>query len=76
MKKGIQKTYLKTWAVKGFYQYNIFEINANGDKWLQAEPLNAGLVCRTAENETIMRIILENDCANWVKTLQKRQKAR
>ena len=76
MRNGIQKRYLKTWVVRNFYKYNLFEIDANGDKWLQAEPLNAGLVCRTAENEMVMRIILENDCLNWIKTLQKRQKVK
>lgn len=71
MSKGITKTYLKTWAIKNFYQYNIFEINANGDKWLQADPLTAGTVCRTAENETVLRIMLENDCINATKFRQR-----
>lgn len=63
----MKKTLLKTWAVRGFWQYNIYEIDANGDKWLQADPITPGLVCRSAENEQILRILLENDCANYVR---------
>lgn len=67
----IHKHYLKTWAIKNFYQYMIYEIDSNGDKWLQADPLTKGLVCRTAENEQVLRILLENDCINHLKFQQR-----
>lgn len=71
MPNSVKKTYLKTWAIKGFYQYNIYEIDAGGNKWLQADPLTKGLVCRSAENETVLRILLENDCINYIKFQQR-----
>ena len=71
MKTHTVKTYLKTWAIKGFYQYNIYEIDAGGNKWLQADPLTKGLVCRSAENENVLRILLENDCINYIKFQQR-----
>lgn len=67
----VKKTYLKTWAIKGFWQYNIYEIDAGGEKWLQAEPLVVGLATRTTENEKILRILLENDCINYTKFQQR-----
>lgn len=66
-----KKTYLKTWAIKGYFQYNIYEIDAGGNKWLQADPITKGLVCRTAENENVLRILLENDCINYIKFQQR-----
>lgn len=66
MPKEIIKTYLKTWGVSGYYLYDIFEVDANGDKWLIAEPKTKG-VTRTAENERILRIILQNDAMNMLK---------
>ena len=68
---NIKKKYLKTWAIKGFWKYDIFEIDAGGEKWLQADPITKGLVCRTAENEKILRILLENDCMNYIKFNQR-----
>ena len=66
MPKEITKTYLKTWEISGYYLYDIFEVNASGDKWLIAEPKTKG-VTRTAENERILRIILQNDAMNMLK---------
>ena len=70
MSDKIKKTYLKTWAIGGYYQYQIWEIDAGGQKWLEATPLTKG-VTRTANNETILRIILVNDARNMNKFWQK-----
>lgn len=56
----ITKKYLKTWEIKGYYKYKIFEIDAGGETWLEANPITKG-VTRTAENEKILRILLQND---------------
>lgn len=69
-KNPVKKTYLKTWAVLDYYQYQIFEVDAGGEKWLEATPITRG-VTRTAENETILRILLENDARSMNKTWQK-----
>ncbi|MBO7735490.1 MAG: hypothetical protein J6S67_23195 [Methanobrevibacter sp.] len=71
MKPNIKKTYLKTWAIQGYYQYKIFEIDAGGETWLQADPITRGCVTRTAENENVLRIILENDAKSINKFQQK-----
>lgn len=70
MTNPIKKTYLKTWCIGNFYNYQIWEIDANGDKWLEATPITKG-VTRTAENETILKILLENDVINLNKIQQK-----
>lgn len=67
--KSIVKTYLETWDVMG-YKYQIYEINAGGEKWLEANPTTKGAT-RTAENETILRILLQNDAKN-IKKFQQR----
>ena len=67
--KSIVKTYLETWDVMG-YKYQIHEINAGGEKWLEANPITKGAT-RTAENETILRILLQNDAKN-IKKFQQR----
>lgn len=71
----IRKWYQKTWAIANFYQYNIYQVVAGDLMWWLAEPVTPGCVTRTANNETELRIILENDCMNIVKS-QQRQKAR
>ena len=68
--KLVIKRYLKTWCVGNFYNYQIYEVNAGGDTWLEATPITKG-VTRTAENETILKIILENDAINLNKFWQK-----
>lgn len=60
------KTYLKTWCVGKFYNYLIYEVNAGGEKWLEANPITKG-VTRCANNEADLRIILENDAVNITK---------
>lgn len=67
----VEKRYLKTWAIANFYMYNIFEIDASGQKWLQADPLTPGAVCRTAENEKVLKILLENDAQTMNKIKQR-----
>ena len=66
----VNKTYLKTWSIGNYYNYKIFEVDAGGNKWLEATPITRG-VTRTAENEQILRILLENDAVNmntyWAK---------
>ena len=71
MKKPlIHKTYLKTWCIGNYYNYQIFEVDAGGDKWLEATPITRG-VTRTAEDEKVLKIILENDAINLNKYWQK-----
>lgn len=67
----IKKTPLKTWCIANFYKYAIFEVDAGGLSWLEAVPTTPGLVTRSAENECILRILLENDCASHNKFIQK-----
>ena len=69
-KQPITKQYLKTWAVLDYYQYQIWEVTAGDQKWLEATPITRG-VTRTAENETILRILLVNDARSMNKTWQK-----
>ena len=72
MKNPVKKTYLKTWVIHNFYKYKIYEIDAGCEKWLQSDPETKGLVCRTAENEYVLRIILENDCINYTRFQKER----
>lgn len=69
-KSPIKKTFLKTWCIGNFYNYQIHEIDAGGEKWLEATPITKG-VTRTAENEKILRILLENDAISLNKFWQK-----
>ena len=62
----MKKTYLKTWEVSGYYLYDIYEVDSGGQKWLIAEPKTKG-VTRTAENEKVLRILLQNDAMNMLK---------
>jgi hypothetical protein len=69
-KTPIKKTFLKTWCIGNFYNYQIYEVDAGGEKWLEATPITKG-VTRTAENEKILRILLENDAISLNKFWQK-----
>lgn len=62
----MKKTYLKTWEVSGYYLYDIYEVDADGQKWLIAEPKTKG-VTRCANTEQELRIILQNDANNMLK---------
>lgn len=70
MSSSVKKTYLKTWCIGNFYNYQIWEVDAGGEKWLEATPITKG-VTRTAENEKVLRILLENDAVNLNKFWQK-----
>lgn len=72
-KNPIRKWYLKTWAVRGYYQYDIYQVHAGDLMWLEATPITPGTVTRTADTETELRILLENDCMNIVKNQQRRR---
>lgn len=67
----IKKEYIKTWCIKDYYNYKIYNVIAGTDSWLMAEPITPGTVTRTAEDEKILRIMLENDCTNAIKFQQK-----
>lgn len=60
MSNPVEKRFLKTWAIANYYMYQIWEVDAGGNKWLEATPITRG-VTRTAENETVLKILLEND---------------
>lgn len=64
----IKKIPLKVWCIGGYYNY---QINAGNDTWLEATPITPGTVTRTAENEKILRILLENDVMAVNKFMQK-----
>lgn len=66
----VKKRYLKTWCIGNYYNYQIYEVDAGGEKWLEATPVLRG-VTRTAENEKILRILLENDAKSLNKFYQK-----
>lgn len=68
--KLVVKRYLKTWCVGNFYNYQIYEVNAGGDTWLEATPITKG-VTRCANTEQELLIILNNDAINLNKFWQK-----
>lgn len=70
MTKPVKKRFLKTWAIANYYMYQIWEVDAGGEKWLEASPITKG-VTRTAENETVLKILLENDVKNMIQFQQK-----
>lgn len=69
-KHQVKKTFLKTWCIANYYNYQIWEVDAGGEKWLEATPITKG-VTRTAENEKILRMLLENDAISMTKFWQK-----
>lgn len=71
-KNGIIKWFLKTWSIKDYYLYDIYQVNAGNDIWFEAVPKTPGVVTRTAETEQILKIILENDCINAIKFQKQR----
>lgn len=70
MNNPVEKRFLKTWAIANYYMYQIWEVDAGGNKWLEATPITKG-VTRTAENEMILKILLENDAKSMNKFQQK-----
>lgn len=71
MSNKILKHYLKTWAIQNYYQYDIYQVMTGDDMWFLAEPRTSGIVTRTAENEKVLKIILENDCINATRFKQR-----
>lgn len=70
MKKNqVKKTFLEKWDVAG-YGYQIYEIDAGGEKWFEANPITKG-VTRCANTEQELLIILNNDVRN-IKKYQQR----
>lgn len=70
-KPSVLKYYLKTWAIQNYYQYDIYQVMTGNDIWFLAEPRTPGIVTRTAENEKVLKILLENDCINATRFQQK-----
>lgn len=70
-KNPVIKYYLKSWTIKNYYKYDIYQVMAGDDIWYMAEPVTPGTVTRTAENEKVLKIILENDCMNAIKFQQR-----
>jgi hypothetical protein len=55
------KTYLKTWLIGGYYQYQVFKVvDGAGRIYYLAEPMNRGAT-RIADTEETLRQILEAD---------------
>lgn len=67
----MKKTFLKHWAINNYYMYRIYTVEAGALTWLLAEPVTPNLVTRTAENEKVLKIILENDCINATRFQQR-----
>jgi hypothetical protein len=66
----ITKTQIKTITIANKYTYKVLLVEAGKDQWLEAQPVWKGIT-RTAENEKILRIILENDAINIEKEQQR-----
>lgn len=71
MADKVSKHYLKTLAIKSYYQYDIYQVYAGDDMWYVAEPRTPGIVTRCAESEGVLKIILDNDCINATRFKQK-----
>ena len=70
MQPKIIKRYMKRLTIMNRYVYKVYEVDANGNKWLEAQPVGKGIV-RTAENEQILLILLNNDALNMNKEQQR-----
>ena len=70
MKPHLTKTQLKIITIANKYRYKVLLVDADGNEWLEAQPIWKG-VTRTAENENILRIILENDAIQMEKEQQR-----
>ncbi len=56
----VNKIFLKTIQIKEKYFYRLLDVESGTLHWLEAEPIGKG-VNRTAENERVLTILLEND---------------
>ena len=70
-KHQVKKTFLKTWCIANYYNYQIWEVDAGGEKWLEATPITKG-VTRTAENEKVFTHFVRERCDQHNKVLAKR----
>ncbi len=59
----VEKTFVKTITIQNKFSYRLLNVTAGTQEWLEAEPIGSGIT-RTAENERVLRIILENDALN------------
>lgn len=72
----IRKWFTKSWCIKNFYRYDIYEVYSGKDMWYMAEPKTPGVVTRTAENEKVLKIILENDCESHIRFQKQNHRTR
>lgn len=73
MSNGIKKWYLKQWAIAGYFQYEIYQVVAGNLIWFEATPKTDGCVTRTANTEQELRLMLENDCLQIIKSHQRKR---
>lgn len=67
----VQKTFLRTISIQDKYFYRLLDVEAGTNHWLEAEPITSKCVTRTAENEEVLRILLENDALRLTKEQQR-----
>ena len=68
----VQKHYLKTITIQDKYSYRLLDVEAGTNHWVEAEPIGGrGCITRTAENEKVLRIILENDAIRLTREQQR-----
>lgn len=71
MNNPVKKWFLKRWTIQEKFTYDLYQVMTGNDMWFMAEPVTPGVVTRTAENETVLKILLENDCINATRFKQK-----
>ena len=71
MTQGLIKNYIGTWVISNFFKYDVFMVNAGRDSWFEAIPKTPGLITRTGENKTVLKILLDNDVINHLKFQQR-----
>lgn len=67
----VRKWFLKIWIIQEKFAYDLYQVMTGNDMWFMAEPRTPGIVTRTAENEKVLKIILENDCINATRFQQR-----
>lgn len=70
-KNPVIKYYLKSWTIKNYYKYDIYQVMAGDLIWFEATPVTPGTVTRTSDDEKTLKIMLENDCINAIKFQQR-----
>lgn len=71
----VVKRFIKTISVNKKYFYRLQEVTAGASSWLEAEPISRG-VTRTAEDERVLTILLENDALQMDREEVQRTRAR